>query len=136
MDKHLVQRKLDSLGRCLARLEAKCPATSEELVSDVDAQDIVSINLERAVQVCVDVGAHLLAVSEQSVPETMGEVFELLARDGIISDDLAGALRQAVGFRNLSVHAYDRVDWERVFHIVRHRLDDFRHFAAAIIPRL
>jgi hypothetical protein len=45
MDKHLIQRKLDSLGRCLARLEARCPATPDELASDLDAQDIVSINL-------------------------------------------------------------------------------------------
>ena len=39
---------------------------------------------------------------------------------------------KAVGFRNLSVHAYDRVDWERVHNIVHHRLDDFRAFASHV----
>ena len=39
-------------------------------------------------------------------------------------------MNEAVGFRNLSVHAYDRVDWDRVFAIVHHRLADFRSFAA------
>jgi uncharacterized protein YutE (UPF0331/DUF86 family) len=40
---------------------------------------------------------------------------------------------KAVGFRNLSVHAYDRVDWDRVHDIVHHRLDDFRAFASHVI---
>jgi uncharacterized protein YutE (UPF0331/DUF86 family) len=133
MDKHLVARKLDSLARCLARLEAKRPLTAVELSEDPDCQDILSINLERAVQLCVDLGAHLLADTNTPPPETMGEVFLLLARDGLIPDSVAEALRKAVGFRNLSVHAYDRVDWDRVFEIVHHRLDDFRVFAAYVV---
>lgn len=132
MDKQLVARKLDSLARCLARIEAKRPASAAQLAADVDAQDILSINLERAVQLCVDLGAHLLADHLTPPPETMGDVFQLLAEAGMISHDLATAMRQAVGFRNLSVHAYDRLDWERVFDIVRHRLDDFRRFAARV----
>lgn len=132
MDKQLVARKLDSLARCLARIEAKRPASAAHLAADVDAQDILSINLERAVQLCVDLGAHLLADHLTPPPETMGDVFQLLAEAGMISHDLATAMRQAVGFRNLSVHAYDRLDWERVFDIVRHRLDDFRRFAARV----
>ncbi|MCH7226438.1 hypothetical protein [Haloferula sp. A504] len=43
MDSHLIQRKLDSLGRCLARIEAKRPADSAALVGDVDLQDILSV---------------------------------------------------------------------------------------------
>lgn len=132
MDRDLLARKLDSLERCLGRLQRKCPPSGEALSTDIDSQDILSVNLERAVQLCVDIGAHLLSHTGQPPPDTMGEVFVLLCRQGIIPEPVASAMRQAVGFRNLSVHAYDRVDWERVFAIVRHRLDDFRKFAAAV----
>lgn len=132
MDKSLIARKLDSLARCVGRLEEKRPATADQLANDLDCQDILSINLERAVQLCVDMGAHLLADSATPPPESMGEVFTLLAGAGLIDRETATDLRKAVGFRNLSVHAYDRVDWHRVFEIAHSRLDDFRRFGRAI----
>jgi len=133
MDRDVINRKLDSLARCVRRIETKRPRTPDQLVSDIDLQDILSLNIERAVQLCVDLGAHLLADLELPPPETMGEVFQRLAEHNIIPGSGADALRKAVGFRNLSVHAYDRVDWERVFEITHHRMDDFKSFAAQVI---
>lgn len=132
MDRDIIIRKLDSLGRCVKRIEEKRPATLDELVADIDTQDILSINLERAVQVSVDIGAHLLADLYVPPPKTMGEVFAILVTEKLIPEKVGLALRKAVGFRNLSVHAYDQVDWERVFEIVHERLDDFRKFANAV----
>ena len=62
----------------------------------------------------------------------MGEVFSTLAAIGVISGALAARLRAAVGFRNIAVHNYDRVDWAVVFAISTRHLDDFRPFAAAV----
>ena len=62
MDREVVEQKLESLRRCLQRIQAKCPADAESLVADFDLQDIVSLNLSRAVQLCVEIGAHLIAV--------------------------------------------------------------------------
>ena len=132
MDRDIIMRKLDSLARCVRRIEEKRPATLDELLKDVDIQDILSINLERAVQVSVDIGAHVIADLSVPPPRTMGDVFAVLTAEKLISEESGLALQRAVGFRNLSVHAYDQVDWERVFDIVHQRLDDFRKFADAI----
>lgn len=132
MDRDIIMRKLDSLARCVRRIEEKRPATLDELLKDVDIQDILSINLERAVQVSVDIGAHVIADLSVPPPRTMGDVFAVLTAEKLIPEESGLALRRAVGFRNLSLHAYDQVDWERVFDIVHQRLDDFRKFADAI----
>jgi uncharacterized protein YutE (UPF0331/DUF86 family) len=132
MDRDIILRKLDSLARCVRRIEDKRPATLDELIENIDIQDILSINLERAVQVSVDIGAHVIAGLSAPPPQTMGDVFAVLAAEKLIPEETSLALRRAVGFRNLSVHAYDHVDWERVFDIVHERLDDFRKFAEAI----
>jgi uncharacterized protein YutE (UPF0331/DUF86 family) len=132
MDRDIIMRKLDSLARCVRRIEEKRPATLDQLIEDIDTQDILSINLERAVQVSVDLGAHVIADLAVPPPKTMGDVFAVLTAEKLIPEETGLALRRAVGFRNLSVHAYDQVDWERVFDIVHERLDDFRKFAAAI----
>lgn len=132
MDRLILAEKLESLARCVRRVEQKRPPSLDLLVADPDIQDILVLNLSRAVQLCVDIGSHLISATEAPAPQTMGEVFSTLAALGVISGALAARLRAAVGFRNIAVHNYDRVDWAVVFAISTRHLDDFREFAAAV----
>lgn len=133
MDRVVMEEKLESLRRCVARVQDKCPATAEALAQDLDAQDIVSLNLTRAVQLCVDLASQVIARRQLTAPATMGQAFALLAQAGLLPDELAHRLIKAVGFRNLAVHNYDAIDW-RIVHALSHRhLDDFRAFAAHIL---
>ena len=132
MDAVIVAAKLESLRRCVRRIEARRADTAEVLAEDFDRQDILVLNLTRAVQVCVDVGAHLLADTEHQAPETMGETFDLLAEEGMLDVDLARRMRAAVGFRNIAVHSYRSIDWRIVHGLTTTGLEDLRAFAAAI----
>lgn len=76
MDAVIVAAKLESLRRCVRRIEARRAASVEALVEGVDRQDILVLNLTRAIQLCVDVGAHLLAGVERLAPATMGDTFD------------------------------------------------------------
>ena len=73
MDREVVEQKLESLRRCLQRIAARCPADAALLITDFDLQDIVSLNLSRAVQLCVDIGAHLIAGMAIAPPDSMGK---------------------------------------------------------------
>jgi uncharacterized protein YutE (UPF0331/DUF86 family) len=132
MDPEIIAAKLESLGRCVARIEAKRPASRTALAADIDAQDIIVVNIERAVQLCVDIGAHLLAGVEGPSPATMVEVFRQLEERGLIESALAERLARAVGFRNIAVHQYRELDWDIVFQIASRGSEDFRSFARAI----
>ena len=55
MDKDVINNKIESLMRCVERIRTHIPSSVEELESDFDMQDIIILNLERAVQICVDV---------------------------------------------------------------------------------
>lgn len=125
----VINNKLESLQRCLARIEDRCLATLAELVADLDAQDVMVLNLSRAVQLCVDLALTLLAAKKVPSPDTMGKAFEALAELQVISPELSLRLRKAVGFRNLAVHNYDAIRWEIVFAIATEHLEDFRGFA-------
>lgn len=102
MDREVVEQKLESLRRCLLRIETKCPMDAAILVADIDLQDIVSLNLSRAVQISVDIGAHLIAGMEVPPPANMGQIFDLLAQEGVLHNKLASSLKKAVGFRNIA----------------------------------
>jgi len=130
MDEQLVAQKLESLRRYIQRVESRLPDTLEALRADLDAQDIISLNLTRAVQMCVDIASHWLAEhADSTAPKTMGQVFEALADSGVIEQELAQGMRKSVGFRNVVVHNYDDVNWAIVFSICRNHLGDFRAFA-------
>jgi uncharacterized protein YutE (UPF0331/DUF86 family) len=132
MDREVVEQKLESLRRCLRRIETKCPTDAATLVADIDLQDIVSLNLSRAVQISVDIGAHLIAGMEVPPPDTMGQTFDLLAQGGVLSNELASSLKKAVGFRNIAVHNYESINWGIVHSIVKYHLADFVEFAKVV----
>lgn len=133
MDQQVIDQKLESLRRCLARIESKQPFDADQLADDFDLQDIVSLNLTRAVQMAVDIGAHIAASHNRPGPATMGETFEQLASMGVISTDLGSQLKKSVGFRNIAVHNYSTINWQVVHAIIATHLQDFNHFARAVI---
>lgn len=136
MDRDLIESKLESLRRCIARIAAKTPASSEQLQRDLDLQDVIALNLQRAVQLSVDLAAHVIADTDVRPPSTMAENFTILKDLSIITPALAERMTKAVGFRNIAVHTYQHIDWNIVYQICRHHLDDFRQFAQAVTNRL
>ena len=130
MDRELISHKLDSLQRCIHRIETRCPKNAKDLALEVDAQDIVALNLTRAIQLCVDIGAHLVAERALGSPDSMGKTFDLLVADKMLEQDLGQSLKRAVGLRNIVIHNYQTIDWEIVHAAATQHLDDFTKFAA------
>ena len=96
----------------------------------------MAINLTRAIQLCVDVGAHLIANKDATPPNTMGQTFDVLAELGIINIELAIRMKRAVGFRNIAVHNYEAINWQIVHAIATSHLNDFKDFAQAVVSHL
>ena len=133
MDSMILLAKFDSLRRCLARVESKTPATAKVLETDPDLQDIITLNLGRAVQICVDAAAHLIADFDIPAPQSMGESFERLESLGVITEETAERMKKAVGFRNITIHEYEKIDWLVVYKIITDHLDDFKGFARQVL---
>jgi len=133
MDQVILTQKLESLRRCTQRVEEKTPSSVEQLIQDPDLQDILVLNLTRSVQLCVDIGSHIISESNELAPATMGDVFSTLEKLGAISTTTCESMKKAVGFRNVAVHNYDVINWEIVFAISRAYLVDFRRFAKETI---
>ena len=132
MNSIVIKTKLESLRKCLDRIELKKPQSLEDLIRDIDAQDILALNLERSVQLCVDIANHILSSLDDTPAMSMGESFERLSVKKIIPKELGQNLKRAVGFRNLSVHAYDKIDWQLVWNILEGDLIDLVRFLECV----
>ena len=132
MDKEVLQTKLEALIRCVHRIKDQNVSGLEELESNLDKQEIIILNLQRAVQICVDIGNHILLDYKTPTPSTMAETFKYLAENKIISAENAEDLSHAVGFRNIAVHQYENLDCKIIYAIITSHLDDFKTFVESI----
>ncbi len=66
----------------------------------------------------------------------MSDCFRILAESQELEAKLAERLIQAVGFRNLSVHSYEKIDWKIIHQILDTNLADLKAFAATIANKL
>lgn len=128
-----MMKKIEALNRCLERLRTKRPDSVEALLGDIDLQDIISINLERAVQLTVDTAAMVSAERGLAVSNTMAGNFKVLRDAGLLEPTLAERLQKSVGFRNISVHEYRAIDWALVFDILHHHLENFDGFIRTVL---
>ena len=80
----------------------------------------------------MDIANHILSNFDDSPAMSMAESFERLSEKGIISNELAANHRRAVGFKNLSVHAYVKIDWCLVWNNFKSDLNDLVKFVEII----
>jgi len=132
MDRQVIDQKLESLRRCLGRIQEKFPVKVDELQINYDLQDIIALNLSRAVQLTVDIGSHIISSMNMPAPETMGQTFEILAQQNVLPAQVADQLKKSVGFRNVAVLNYEAINWQIVHSIVSEHMKDFTEFAKAV----
>jgi uncharacterized protein YutE (UPF0331/DUF86 family) len=129
MKSDIILSKLQSLSRCVNRISSKI---SYDFLNNLDNQDIVILNLQRAIQISIDIGAIVLKENKIEIPNNRSEIFTLLFENKIISRELADSLKKSVGFRNLAVHEYSKLDLEKVYSLSKSELDIFLEFGKVI----
>lgn len=117
----------------MRRLEAFKTVSKQQFLSDQDALDIACHRLLVATEATINLCYHVSAKQLRKAPGEYTECFDLLQQAEIIPADLAKRLQQMVRFRNLLVHMYWKLDYERVYEIIHSsRLSDLRTFVSII----
>lgn len=132
MSSSVLIEKFQRLEVCLSRIELKVHGDPASLDSE-DIQDIFVLNLQRAVQIVLDVATHLLKTKDLKIPGTMKEYFIVLADHNIIDRPLAERLAKMVGFRNIAVHNYEKLNLNILKAIYSDHLDDLLEFKRQIL---
>jgi uncharacterized protein YutE (UPF0331/DUF86 family) len=130
----VVLQKVANVRACLRRIRDKTRLDPGSL-QDIDVQDIVVLNLQRAVQSTIDLAAHVVASEGLGLPQTCRETFELLGRAGVTDPPLTRALGAMCGFRNVAIHDYAALDLAILQAILTLHLADLERFCARILAR-
>lgn len=127
-----VRTMLDRLGHEIAALRRLARRPTEELLDDDDLMAAVKYRFVVAIEVCIDVGRHVVASEGLRAPLDYADVFTVLSESGLVQPETAAELRDTARFRNLLVHGYAQVDDSRVIEILRTRMDDLEGFRGAL----
>jgi uncharacterized protein YutE (UPF0331/DUF86 family) len=136
VDKDLILAKAGSVKRHIDRIKAKSDTDVATFMRDLDRQESIAFNMHLAIQNCMDIAAHIISDEGLGVPGSAGEMFFILQENGFLSADLADRMVKAVGFRNLLVHEYQKIDLQRLHKAAEKNVDDLIEYLSAVFSKL
>jgi uncharacterized protein YutE (UPF0331/DUF86 family) len=134
VDRDVAFARIATIDHCLGRI-ADVGGSRRATLLPADVEEIVLLNLQRAVQAAIDLAAHVVASEGYGLPSSLATNFTLLEQHGVIEPDLAERLRRMTGFRNIAIHQYEVLDQRIIESIVQNHLGDLRELCARIAVR-
>ena len=119
--------KAEVIRRCLGRIAEEYRGDGSRL-RNFTTQDSVILNLLRACEASIDLAMHRIAVGRLGIPQNSRDAFDILASAKLISSSCAESLKNMVGFRNIAVHDYQRIQLEILTAILSDHLTDFESY--------
>ncbi len=131
-EKDVLYSKINIVKNCLMAIEKVQKSVQDPSFK----QGLFELNLQRAIQACIDMALCVLAKDGLGLPNSYKQAFHLLNNHGLINDQLTKKMVSMVGFRNISVHDYETIKPEIVASIISKHLGDFDEFNEAIFKHL
>lgn len=129
MPDNVVVGKAEIIERCIKRAREEL-AASAHFETDYTRQDAAILNVERACEAAIDIMTRIIRLLDLGVPSSTRDGFDRLVKANVIDQSLAERLMRMVGFRNLAVHQYQKLDIAIVRAVIEKSLDDLLEFSA------
>jgi len=129
----VVLNKAASIERCLHRITEEFTGDRQNLAANQTKQDAIVLNLQRACETAIDLAMYVISQRRLGLPQESRGAFALLQTAGILPAELAARMQHMVGFRNVALREYTRLNLDIVLTIITKHLDDFRAFSSTIV---
>ena len=128
--------KIDLIEENLKKLKELQKISREEFKEDFRNIEACKYLLQTSIEIMIDMANMIIALQRLGKPETNAEAFEILASNGIISEDSKEKYIVMTKFRNRIVHMYDKVDDSEIYDILQNSLSDFESFIKEILSQI
>jgi uncharacterized protein YutE (UPF0331/DUF86 family) len=135
IDKELIYKLLENLKEAILKIE-KMDVTFDMITADEDIQDLLDRRMQVAIELCIDIAAHLCASLSLQRKERVSDMFLLLSDNKILSKDTAVKMAGASGLRNIIVHEYTDIDYKLAYSDLDDKLGDLRTLASEVLSFL
>ncbi|HXV69303.1 MAG TPA: DUF86 domain-containing protein [Nitrospira sp.] len=128
----VIPNKAANIERCLPRIHEELAGNQQNLVANQTKQDSIVLNLQRACETAIDLAMYVISQRKLGIPQDSRDAFTLLQTSGIIPADVAARMQRMVGFRDVAVREYTRLNLDVVHALITKQLDDFQAVEAPI----
>lgn len=129
VDQDALSSRLNALGCYLAELRPFSEYPREEFVKEPALHHLAERYLHLAAECVADIAHHVVAEQGFRQPETYKDAMEVLCEHDLLDQDLAERLKDWMGFRNVLVHLYLKIDHGRAYDAIVRDLGDLQEFA-------
>lgn len=131
----LIGEKLSRLREYLAYLRQLGEISPEAFSRDFRSRGAAERYLHLSIESVIDIGSEIISCLQLRRPG-YADIPDILAEAGIIPEELSGQVARMIGFRNLLVHDYGRINVELEREFLRTRLGDFEAYMGCIVEWL
>lgn len=135
MPDDVVLNKIAAIERCLLRIREEYLGHEAELTTNFTRQDSIILNLLRACEAAIDIAMHLVRIRGLGLPQDSRDAFSLLLRANLIPGELCPRLQAMVGFRNVAIHDYQKLNLDIIRAVLNERLADFEAYCDYLLSR-
>jgi len=135
INRDLILTRFNKLDKLLQILHEIKEIGREEFLSNYKNYFTAQRTLEISINICIDIGNHIVTSINEEKPETFTDIMKILAKHEIISNELETQLTKMVKFRNLLGHFYLEIDNEIIYDILQNNLEDFVSFKKVILRK-
>lgn len=133
VDAEVISRRLEKLREYIGYLKELRNKPEQVFITDPFIYGNAERYLQLAIQSMLDIGNHLIADQAEGRPEEYRDIFEIMGKAGILSQEFAAKLQPLAGLRNILVHDYLEVDRKKIYHLLQEHLKDFEEYSRAIV---
>lgn len=120
-----ILNKKISIERCIVQVEKYYAQRGDAPFKDnYLLQDAIAMNLQRIGELAIDIANYLIKKKKLGLPQDSADAFVLLQRAGLISETLMQHMKGMVGFRNIVVHEYKKLDLAVMLNVIEHHLHE------------
>jgi len=128
----VIINKYESIERCINRIKEEYEGNLENL-EDYRRLDSIVLNLQRSCELVSDIAMYIVSTRRLGVPQEKREAFELLEKNNLISKEMSNNMKKMIGFRNIAVHDYKKIDVNILKNVIENHLEDLIDFARTIL---
>ena len=128
----VILNKTEIVKGCIRRVKEEYDGNPENL-ENYTKQDSITLNIQRACEAVIDLGMHVIAEKGLGIPQMSRDTFEILQDNRIITSEMSERLKAMIGFRNIAIHNYQRLNLKIIQAIIEKDMEDLLSFTDVIL---
>lgn len=131
-NKAVIINKYEIIKRCINRINEEY-AENPDSLEDYRKEDCIVLNIQRACEAVIDIAMYEVSTKRLGVPQSKREAIELLYKNNLIEEKCYKNIKNMIGFRNIAVHDYRKIEPEILQDVIENHLKDLEDFAKNFI---